>query len=103
MGEQHDSATGVEAGGGACANQRVLAIWECGRVVSENIGARSVGLMRQQICVASDVGTDVPQVVRDMHRNERMCNNDGLGVPQASADAEQARGYCFPIHRIDSA
>ena len=40
--------------------------------------------------MASDVGTDVPQVVRDMHRDERVCNSDGLGVPQASADAEQA-------------
>jgi hypothetical protein len=63
---------------------------------------RSVGLMSQQICMASDVGTDVPQVVRDMHRDERVCNSDGLDVPQASADAEQARGYRVPIHRIDS-
>ena len=46
--------------------------------------------MSQQICMASDVGTDVPQVVRDMHRDEWVCNSDGLGVPQASADAEQA-------------
>ena len=52
--------------------------------------------------MASDVGTDVPQVVRDMHRDQRMCNSDGLGVPQASADAEQARGYRIPIHLVDS-
>ena len=34
MGEQHDSAASVEAGGGACPHQRVLAVWECVRVVS---------------------------------------------------------------------
>ena len=59
--------------------------------------------MVQQICVASDVGTDVPPVVRNMHRDDRVCHSDGLGVSQASADAERARGYCIPIHRIDSA
>ena len=40
--------------------------------------------------MASDVGTDVPQVVRDMHRDERVCYSDGLCVPQVSADAEEA-------------
>ena len=59
-------------------------------------------MLIEQICVASDVGTDVPQVVRDMHRDERMCNSDGVGVPQAFADTEQARGYRIPIHRVDS-
>ena len=43
MGEQHDSAPGVEAGGGACADQRILAVGECGRVVSANVRA-SVGV-----------------------------------------------------------
>ena len=52
--------------------------------------------------MASGVGTDVPQVVHDMHRDKWMRNSDGLGVPQASADTEQARGYRIQIHRVDS-
>jgi hypothetical protein len=43
MGEQHDSAPGDEAGGGACADQRILAVGECGGVVSANVRA-SVGV-----------------------------------------------------------
>ena len=39
MGEQHYSAAGVEAGSGACADERDLAVGECGRVVSANLGA----------------------------------------------------------------
>lgn len=60
----------------------------------------SAGLMNWQICVATDVGTDVPQVVWDLHRNEWIGNSNGLGDPQASADAEQARGYRIPIHPV---
>ena len=52
--------------------------------------------------MASGVGTDVPQVVHDMHRDKWMRNSDGLGVPQASADTEQARGYRIQIHRVNS-
>ena len=39
MGEQHDSAAGVKAGGGACADQWILAVGVCGRTVSANVGA----------------------------------------------------------------
>lgn len=67
--EQFVPASTVETCGVSVACQRVLAVWKYCRVVSPLLSRRGgTKEVARQICVAIELGTDVPVFIWDMHR-----------------------------------